>query len=315
MLSILNVVLPVFFIVGAGYAAVKWKLFPDDGVSALMKFTQNFAVPCLLFLALYRLDFSAAFDPRLVFSFYAGAIFCFGLGFMIARKGFARRPGESVAIGFGALFSNSVLLGLPIMERAYGAAALAPNYALIAVHAPICYLIGITAMELARADGRSLAETARVTTSAMFRNTISMACGAGFLMNWFSIPLPGAVEDAAGMVARAALPAALFGLGGVLSRYRIRATLGEALMVTVISTMIHPAIAYTLTHHVFDLSDGFVRSATIMAAMAPGVNAYVFASMYDRATGEVAATVIIATAVSVFTVAGWLWLLGGAAIG
>lgn len=315
MLTILNVVLPVFFIVGAGYAAVKWKFFPETGVVALMGFTQNFAVPCLLFLALYRLDFSAAFDPRLVLSFYSGAIFCFFLGLFIARKGFKRRPGESVAIGFGALFSNSVLLGLPIMERAYGAEALAPNYALIAVHAPICYLIGITAMEISRADGRGAAETARVTARAMFRNTISMACGAGFLMNVLTIPLPGAVEDAAQMVARAALPAALFGLGGVLSRYRIRSTLGEALTITLISTIIHPAIAYSLTHLVFDLDMGFVRSATIMAAMAPGVNAYVFASMYDRATGEVAATVIIATAVSVVTVAGWLWLLGGAAIG
>ncbi|MEM7547880.1 MAG: AEC family transporter [Pseudomonadota bacterium] len=315
MLSILNVVLPVFFIVGAGYGAVKWKLFPETGVAALMGFTQNFAVPCLLFLALYRLDFGTVFDPRLVFSFYFGAIFCFFLGLGVARKGFARRPGESVAIGFGALFSNSVLLGLPIMERAYGAEALAPNYALIAVHAPICYLIGITAMEISRADGRGAAETARVTVRAMFRNTISMACGAGFLMNWLDVPLPAPVEDAAEMVARAALPAALFGLGGVLSRYRIRSTLGEALMITFVSTIIHPGIAYSLTYHVFALDEGFVRSATIMAAMAPGVNAYVFASMYDRATGEVASTVIIATAVSVFTVAGWLWLLGGAAIG
>lgn len=315
MLSVLNVVLPVFLIVGAGYAAVKFKVFPDAGVGALMGFTQNFAIPCLLFLALYRLDFGAVFDLRLVFSFYAGAVFCFGLGYYVARRGFGRRPGESVAIGFGALFSNSVLLGLPIMERAYGAQSLAPNYALIAIHAPVCYLIGITAMEIARADGRSAGETARTTLRAMFRNTISIACGVGFLMNWLETPLPEAAQGAAEMISRAALPAALFGLGGVLSRYRIRATLGEAAAITVISTIVHPALAYGLTAHVFALEPGFVRSATIMAAMAPGVNAYVFASIYDRATGEVAATVIIATAASVVTVVGWLWLLGGAAIG
>lgn len=314
MLTLLNVVIPVFLVVGAGYAALKWNFMAPTVGEALTKFTQNFAVPCLLFLALYRLDFGRVFDPKLLFSFYSGALFCFALGFVIARKVFKRRPGESVAIGFAGFFSNSVLLGLPIMERAYGTEALAPNYALIAVHAPICYFFGITAMEVARADGRSLLSTAKVTINAMFRNTISMACFAGITVNLIGLPIPDAAEAALDMVARAALPAALFGLGGVLSQYRIRSALGEAFAITLISCLIHPAIAYTLTMHVFELEMAFVRSATVMAAMAPGVNAYVFASMYQRAQPEAATAVILATAFSVLTVSGWLWVLGGAAI-
>lgn len=315
MLIVLGVVLPVFLIVGAGYGAVRWRLFPDGGVGALMGFTQNFAIPCMLFLALYRLDFAAVFDLRLVGSFYFGALVAFALGYLAGRRLFGMTPGESVALGFAAFFSNSVLIGLAITERAYGAEALAPNFALIAVHAPILYLVGITAMEVARADGRSAAETARITLRAMFRNPISMSSGAGILFNLLDAPLPLAVIEAAEMLARAALPAALFGLGGVLSRYRIRTTLGPAAAVTVIATLIHPAIVYGATRLVFDLPQGFVQSATVMAAMAPGVNAYVFSSMYDRATGEVATAVIVATAASVVTTTGWLWLLGGAAIG
>ncbi|MEX2517772.1 MAG: AEC family transporter [Paracoccaceae bacterium] len=315
MLSILHTVLPVFLLVGAGFCAVRFKVFPDSSVAGLVLFTQNFAMPSLLFLGLYRLDFDAVFDPRLIFSFYFGAIFSFALGYFVARKLFRRRPGESVAIGFAGLFSNAVLLGLPIMERAYGAESLAANYALIAIHAPVCYFIGITAMEIARADGRSFGATARVTIAAMFRNTITIACGFGVLMNFLAIPLPVPVESAVGMLASATLPVALFGLGGVLTRYRIRSSLGEALAITFIATIIHPSIAFVLTHHVFGLDPAFVRSATVMAAMGPGANAYVFASMYDRATGEVASTVVIATAVSAVTAAGWLWLLGGAAIG
>ncbi|WP_340108443.1 AEC family transporter [Pikeienuella sp. HZG-20] len=315
MLNILNTVLPVFLIVGAGYLAAKYRFFPETGVSALMGFAQSFAIPCLLFLALFRLDFSRVFDPRLIVSFYGGAIICFALGYVAARRIFHRRPGESVAIGFGALFSNSVLLGLPIMERAYGAESLAPNYALIALHAPACYLIGITTMEFLRADGRSFAATIQVTARGMFHNAITMASAAGIAYNFSGLPLPGPVSAAAEMVARAALPTALFALGAVLSRYRIRSALGEAMTVTFLSIIVHPAIAFVLTHHVFNLEPGFVRSATVMAAMAPGVNVYVFSSIYDRATGEVASTIIIATAASVVSVAGWLWILGGAATG
>ncbi len=314
MLTIFNIVLPVFLVVGAGYAAAKFDLIADASVDALMKFTQTYAIPCLLFLSIYRLDLSVVFDMELLASFYIGAAICFFLGVIGARRIFGRRPGESISIGFASLFSNSVLLGLAITESAYGLDALAPNYLLIAFHAPFCYFLGITAMELARADGRRKAETARIAVIAMFKNPITIACGAGFAFNLTDLPFPEAAGEAGDLLARSGLPLALFGLGGVISRYKISAAWGEAGYITVVSTTIHPTITYLLATQVFDLSDAFTRSAVIMSAMAPGVNAYVFASMYDRAVGAVATTVIISTLVCVATASFWLWMLGGAAM-
>jgi predicted permease len=60
---------------------------------------------------------------------------------------------------------------------------------------------------------------------------------------------------------------------------------------------------------VFALSPDFVRSAVVTAAMAPGVNAYVFASLYNRGQAEAASVVLLATAMSVLTVSGWLAVL------
>ncbi|MDB4112329.1 AEC family transporter, partial [Yoonia sp.] len=49
MAALIDVILPVFLVIGFGYLAV-WKgYFSDAGVDGLMKFTQNFAIPCLLF--------------------------------------------------------------------------------------------------------------------------------------------------------------------------------------------------------------------------------------------------------------------------
>lgn len=314
MLTIFNIVLPVFLVVGAGYAAAKAGVIADATVDALMKFAQTYAIPCLLFLSIYRLDLGVVFDAKLIASFYIGAGVCFFLGVLGARKIFGRRPGESISIGFAALFSNSVLLGLAVTESAYGLDALAPNYLLIALHAPFCFFIGITAMELSRADGRSKAATAQIALVAMFKNPITMACGLGFAFNLSGLPVPEAAADAGDLLARSGLPLALFGLGGVISRYRMSASLGEAGFVTIVSTMIHPTITYVLAVHVFAMSDEFTRSAVIMSAMAPGVNAYVFASMYDRAVGAVATTVIISTLICVATASFWLWMLGGSAL-
>ena len=214
-----------------------------------------------------------------------------------------------MAIGFGALFSNSVLLGLPIMERAYGAESLAPTFAIISIHAPFCYLVGITAMEFARADGRGLADTVRAVASAMFRNALMIGLMLGFIVNLGGIPLPGPVRDGLDMMADAALPAALFGLGGVLTRYAIRASLAEAGMIAALSLVLHPAIALLLSAFAFGLGEGFVRSAVVTAAMAPGVNTYVFASLYARGQAQAASAILLATGLSV---ADGVGLAGGA---
>lgn len=305
------VVLPVFLVLGAGYVATRTGLFSSSAVDGLMVFTQSFAIPCLLFRALVDLDLGAVFNPKLLLSFYVGAATCFVLGILGARLLFHRRPGEAVAIGFGALFSNSVLLGLPIMERAYGPEALAPSFAIIAIHSPFCYLLGITTMEFARADGRGLSDTMRAVGRAMFRNALIIGLALGFVVNLGQIPLPGPLRAALDMMANAALPAALFGLGGVLTRYAVRASLAEAGMISGLSLIVHPGIAWLLAAHVFGLSDGFVRGAVMTAAMAPGVNTYVFASIYARGQAQAASAILLATSLSVLTVSGWLLLLGG----
>jgi predicted permease len=144
----------------------------------------------------------------------------------------------------------------------------------------------------------------------MFRNALMIGLALGFAVNLGGVPLPGPVRAGVGMMADAALPAALFGLGGVLSRYRLRASLAEAGMIAALSLLLHPAITWALAQ-AFALPQAFERAAVVTAAMAPGVNAYVFASLYSRGQAQAASAVLLATALSVLTVSGWLALLGG----
>jgi malonate transporter len=311
VLTVLLVVLPVFLVIGSGWLAARTGVFSGSAVDGLMVYTQSFAVPCLLFRGLVDLDLGATFDPRLLVSFYTGAVIAFAAAVLLERRVFRRRPGEAVAIGFGALFSNSVLLGLPIMARAYGVDALAPNFAIISIHAPFCYVVGITAMEIVRADGASLVATARAIARAVFRNALMIALALGFAVNLLAIALPAPVRSAVDMLAESALPAALFALGGVFTRYAVRSSLGEAGSITVLSLVVHPTIAYVLSAHVFGLPAEFVRGAVVTAAMAPGVNTYVFASLYARGQAQAASAILLATAVSVLTVSAWLAILGG----
>ena len=150
MQALLDVILPVFVVIGFGYVAVWRGWFSDAGVDGLMKFTQNFAIPCMLFVAIARLDLGQVFEWQLLLSFYAGSFTCFWLGFFGARLIFGRTWEEAVAIGFCCLFSNSVLLGLALTERAYGTDALEANFAIIALNTDLENLIGVRIGKLDR---------------------------------------------------------------------------------------------------------------------------------------------------------------------
>ncbi|SDZ73618.1 AEC family transporter [Rubrimonas cliftonensis] len=309
-LSVLEVVAPVFLLVAAGYVLARTKVVSAEAVDGVMAFAVRFAVPLLLFGAIYRLDLASAFDLELLASFYLGALICFALAILLARKVWGRRPGEAVAIGFCALFSNSLLLGLPIMTRAYGEGALAPNFAIISVHAPFCYLVGIVVMEFSRRDGAGLVATVTRASKAMFSNALTIGLAAGFALNLGEVAVPAFAMTAVDMAATAALPAALFGLGGALTRYSLRADIGVATMTAAISLVVHPALALGLGAFVFDLPEGSLRAAVVTAAMPTGLNGYLFAAMYARAQGAAASVVLLGTAASVVTITLWLLALG-----
>lgn len=160
-------------------------------------------------------------------------------------------------------------------------------------------------MEMIRNRGGRLRDTARHVLSAMFRNALVIAIGLGFIVNLTGLPMPDVVNQALDMMVRAALPAALFGLGGVLYRYRPSGDLRTISYVVALSLVVHPLITYGLARG-FGLSTEALRSAVVTAAMAPGVNAYVFANLYGRAKRVAASSVLIGTAGVMVT--GWVWL-------
>ncbi len=306
MSSLFTIILPVFLVLGAGYIATRARLVSLATVEGLMSFTQSVAFPCLLFRAVSTFDIGAEFHFPLLFSFYAAAIACFVLGMLGARL-LGRDAEDSVVIGFCCLFSNSMMLGVPITERAFGLDALGANFAIISIHAPICYTLGIVSMEMVRAGGGGLDKfaLARRILRQIFRNPLVVALMLGFAVNLSGLTLPVPLGDALDMIARAALPCALFAVGGVLVQYKLEGDWRLISMICVLTLAVHPSITWglgTVTH----LDTAAFRSAVLTAACAPGVNTYVFANLYDRGKRSAASSLLIATGVCLFTM--WFWL-------
>src|SRR5690606_32044375 len=109
MLAILSIIAPIFALMGLGFLAVRFRLFPGEGIKSLIGFVNNFATPSLLFHSLITNDFSAAFNIGIIGPYYLGALACFALGIGIALKGFRNGPGDAASVGFSGMFSNTIL--------------------------------------------------------------------------------------------------------------------------------------------------------------------------------------------------------------
>lgn len=310
MLAILNVVIPVFAIVALGYGAVRFKLYPTEGVKGLVTFVNNFATPCLLFEAMLTADFSTTFNPAIIVPFYIGALTSLTLGTIIAIKVFKDRPGEGVSSGFAAMFTNTVLIGIPIIARAYGQDAMPVVYSIIAFHAPCLITIGMLVMELMRRDGAPLSKVFVVAGLRIVQNPLLWGVGLGLIGNLLNVTLPEPGAAFVTMMSQAVLPAALFGVGGALNEYKISESWLQAAVMSSFKLVFHPLIAYVLMVHVLHVPLEFARYGVLLAAMPTGINAYIFATYYNRGVSVANSTILITTGLSIFTISAWLWILG-----
>jgi predicted permease len=309
MLAIFNVVVPVFMIIGLGYLAVRFRFYPAEGVRGLVAFVNNFATPCLLFQAMLTSDFGSAFNFHIIVPFYIGALFSLFAGSIVAARFFKNRPGESVASGFSAMFTNTVLMGIPIVQRAYGDAALPVVFSIIAFHAPMLITIGMLVMELVRRDGAPIYKALGVAAIRIVQNPLLWGVGLGLVANLLDLELPEPATAFLTMMAAAVLPAALFGLGGALNEYRLAENWPQAMAMATFKLMIHPAIAWIIMVPVLKVDHDLARYGVLLAAMPTGINAYVFATYYNRAVNVATNTILITTVASVLTVSVWLYIL------
>ena len=309
MLAILIVIAPIFALMALGYSAVRFRLFPQEGIKSLIAFVNNFATPCLLFLSLVTSDLRSAFNLAIIGPFYIGALVCFAIGIFIAVRVFKNTPGEGVSVGFSGTFTNTVLVGLPIISRAYGPEALPVTLSIIGLHGAILLTVGMVTMELVKRDGQSLGKTLIVAARRVLSNPLIWGIIAGMIGYFSGLQLIEPAEAFLVMMSSAVVPAALFGIGGALYEFKLSESWKQALVASLIKLIIHPAIAYVLMIWVLRVPMDIARYGILLSAMPAGVNVYVFATYYGRGTSVAANTILIATVMSALTISAWLYLL------
>lgn len=317
MSEILEIVLPIFALAGIGYCVAVTGLLSRGAGDGLASFVVNVAIPVMLFRAMVTADFADA-SPWLYWLTYLCGIVVAWLGAIALVAGIVRRGYRaSVIAGVAAAFSNLVLVGIPLIERAYGTAGLNIHLLLVGVHLPFMMAVSTFLLEFAaRADGADKTKVdvfgVAARLSANFaRNPIIIGIVAGFLWRFTDVGIGGSSAQVIDLIARTAGPIALFSLGMSFVKYGIHGTWRPAIGLALLSVIVMPAVTLFVGTLLVVLPPLWLKVAVLAAACPSGINGYLFATYFKVAEGLASSTIVIATLMSLITIPYWLSVLTG----
>lgn len=309
----LTIVLPVFGLILLGYLVGLTRLFSNEGVKGLTNFVFYIAIPCLLFRAMARLDRPESFDLRILVAYFGAAAFVYLVGLALGRVVFRNDLADQAMLGMAGGFSNTALVGLPVVYAAFGERGLLPLLIILSVHPLLLITVPTVLIELHRGQGDRWHAILASTALSLLKNPIIVAMVLGLGYGQTGLALPDIVDRFARFVGGAGPPAALFAVGASLTAYRLGGDLREVSVALLLKLALLPATVFVMTTYVFALDPLWAAVATVNASMPVGVNVFVLARTYDVYVARAASAVLASTGIAWITVALLLGAFDGAA--
>jgi hypothetical protein len=308
-MSPLEIIAPVFAMMGLGYGAGKTKFFPPEAVSALMRFVWYVAIPALMFRLIANATVPGAEELILAAGYYLG-IFTVYFGTVFIVGHFLKLPmGERGVMALAVCFGNGGFIGIPVIEGVFGAEGLRLLLILITFHSMTLVPITTIIIESGSANGGSPMGIMKKTANGLIHNPLLIALFSGLAFAASGLPMPDVVDRFLAMPAATAAPCGLFAAGATLSRVKIAGDLPQAFLVVFLKTMIVPVAVFLSTTYIFGLPPLWVGTATLMAGLPTGMVAYSVAEQYATAPRRAATAVLVATLVSIVTLSGLIYLV------
>jgi len=241
-MTLAGVLLPLFALIALGFASVRMRLIPAEGVAPMGAVVVRLALPALIFLTLAATPPAEAINPALLAAYGAGTLATMGLCLGLARWGLGLPAPVGATVLLGVALSNSGFLGFPLAQALFGADLAGRLLAhCLLVENVLVIPLGLTALALAQgADGRAPGAGGREALAGLARNPLLLALLAGLAVSALGLPLPAVVRDVLGMLARISAPLALLVVGGMLASLPARGGAAAVGLLVAGKLVLHP---------------------------------------------------------------------------
>ena len=289
----LALALPLFSLVLIGYLTMRFSGWPTSVSDGLTRFVFTLALPAMLFRLMSKSRDLPPVDSRLLVAFFGGCLIVFVIGRLVSWKIFKLDGVSQSVFALGGVFSNNVMLGLPLAKVSLGEAAV-PSVALVLVfNALILWTLVTVSVEWARHGSFSAKGFAR-TAKGVLTNPVVVGILGGTLVSLSGWNLPEAISSPIEMIGQSGSTMALIALGMGLAEYGIRDGLRFSFAVCTIKLIVLPLIVWGLAM-LLGLPKMETQVVVLLSSMATGANVYLMSRQFKALEGPTASALVLST--------------------
>lgn len=306
---VLESLLPVILLIAAGFGAGKRGWVREGSIKDLLDLVFLLFSPALLFRTMSQVRLETLdFAPVAAYFMAVGVLFFATLWVV----GFGRR---GVVMGLASTFSNTVMIGIAVVNLVFGAQGLVIMLTLVSVHALVLLTLATLVLELAvqREQARSEGLIGQLRTAvrvlgATLMHPVTMPILAGLAYAQTGWGIHPWLDKPLGLLAQAFSPVALVLVGVTLAFTSVGPHWRGALGLALLKNLVHPLLVWLLCL-VLGV-DGLPMTVMVLAAALPiGSNVFLFSQRYGVAQELVTASVFVSTVLALFTLTALLMVL------
>ena len=300
---IVSSLLPVVLLIALGWIAGRRQWIGPGSVKDLSNLVFLLLSPALLFRSMSVVHVQdLSLKPVAAYFLGAGVIFA---GTLLVY-GFNR---TAAVLGMASTYSNTSMIGIPLIGLAYGPPGMVTLLTLISLHALVLLTLATVAVELAVArenarNGGPQHHVAVLVWQAV-RNAVlhpvPIPIVAGLLFAQTGWTIPAVIDTPLMLLGQAFSPVALVMVGITLAQNRVGPQLRPALGLALAKNLLHPALV-VLFGWLLGLHGLSLMVMVVAGAMPMGANVFLFAQRYRTKEEMITASVAVSTVLGLVTV-------------
>lgn len=309
---VISALIPVVLLIGIGFIAGKRRWIRADAVRDLSNLVFLVLGQALLFRTMSTVHIEQLdFKPVALYFAVAGMLFAV---LVVVRGATSRAAVEALA----GVFSNTVMIGVPLVGLAYGEAGLVLLFTLISLHALILLTLATIVLELlaareaeqrAKGSPKHLLATVGLAVRNAVVHPVPLPIIAGLLFAQTGLTLPVVVDRPLQLLGGGFGPVALVLVGVTLAQSAIGQHIKAALAISGIKMLLHPLLMAGVGL-LFGLR-GLPLSVMVLAAALPiGANVFLFSQRYQVAQKLITASMAVSTLLALASLSAVMWLVG-----
>lgn len=290
---------PVFVLIGLGWLSARMAWLKLASIADLSKVVFYLFMPALLFRTMANAHLEQL-DLAPIAAYFSATLMVFAAVLWWRGASVA-----SATWALGAVFSNTVMIGIPLVSLAFGPNGLVTLLTVVAVHAMVLLTVGTIAAELSLqaanpSQNTSLLRAVLKAARQAVVHPVPIPIFCGLLFAQTGWVLPEVVDQPMRLLASAFGPVALIMLGATTFYQGGKSQMVQVIPMLAIKLLLLP-LAVGISAWAYGLAPMALAVLVMCAALPAGANVFIFSQRYGQSQDLVATGVTLGTAVCMLT--------------